>query len=88
MSSFAKQLASADFPTRWGHFRIYGFRLDSAQEGKPEEAVALVMGDVHGDVVGLGFMQTTIMEMVQPPAVRSSCSSMAECRHHVLGKPA
>jgi GTP cyclohydrolase II len=47
VSSFAKQLASADFPTRWGHFRIYGFRLDSAQDGKPEEAVALVMGDVH-----------------------------------------
>jgi GTP cyclohydrolase II len=42
----AKQLASADFPTRWGHFRIYGFRLDTA-DGKPEEAVALVMGDVH-----------------------------------------
>ncbi len=47
MSSFAKRLASADFPTRWGHFRIYGFRLDSAQDGKPEEAAALVMGDVH-----------------------------------------
>lgn len=39
-------MASADFPTRWGHFRIYGFRLDTA-DGKPEEAVALVMGDVH-----------------------------------------
>ncbi len=47
MGSFAKQLASADFPTRWGHFRIYGFRVDSAQDGKPEDAVALVMGDVH-----------------------------------------
>ena len=43
----AKQIASADFPTRWGHFRIYGFRLNSATDGKPEEAVALVMGDVH-----------------------------------------
>ena len=47
MSTFAKQLASADFPTRWGQFRIYGFRLDPITEGKPEEAVALVMGDVH-----------------------------------------
>jgi GTP cyclohydrolase II len=44
--SSANQVASADFPTRWGHFRIYGFRLNSAHE-KPEEAVALVMGDVH-----------------------------------------
>jgi GTP cyclohydrolase II len=43
----AKQLASADFPTRWGKFRIYGFRLNPVANGKPEEAVALVMGDVH-----------------------------------------
>ena len=47
VSSFAKQLASADFPTRWGHFRIYGFRLEPVENGKPEEAVALVMGDIH-----------------------------------------
>lgn len=47
MSSFAKQIASADFPTRWGQFRIYGFRLEPVANGKPEEAVALVMGDVH-----------------------------------------
>ena len=47
MSSSAKQIASADFPTRWGHFRIHGFRLDSSQNGKPEEAVALVTGDIH-----------------------------------------
>jgi GTP cyclohydrolase II len=43
----AKQVASADFPTRWGQFRIYGFRLEPVQNSKPEEAVALVMGDVH-----------------------------------------
>ena len=48
MPSFtAKQLASADFPTRWGHFRIHGFTLEPANNGKPEEAVALVMGDIH-----------------------------------------
>jgi GTP cyclohydrolase II len=47
VTSSAKQLASADFPTRWGQFRIYGFQLEPVQKGKPEEAVALVMGDVH-----------------------------------------
>jgi GTP cyclohydrolase II len=42
------QIASADFPTRWGHFRIYGFRGDFGSDGnvRVEEAVALVMGDV------------------------------------------
>ena len=30
------------------------------------------MGGVRGDVIGLGFIQTTIMEMGQPPAVQSA----------------
>ncbi len=30
------------------------------------------MGGVRGDVIGLGFIQTTIMEMGQPPAVQES----------------
>ena len=44
-----QQLASADFPTRWGRFRIYGFRAESGSDAnrRIEEAVALVMGDVH-----------------------------------------
>lgn len=43
------QIASADFPTRWGQFRIYGFRGEFGSDGnlRVEEAVALVMGDVH-----------------------------------------
>src|SRR5437660_6495893 len=36
----ARQLAEADFPTRWGHFRIRGFELGS------ESGVALVMGSL------------------------------------------
>ncbi len=45
-SQKTEQIASADFPTRWGKFRIYGFR--GVFNGRTEEAVALVMGDVHG----------------------------------------
>lgn len=45
------QVADADFPTRWGHFRILGFE-GLTQPGDPnrqplESAVALVMGDIH-----------------------------------------
>ncbi|MBM3814282.1 MAG: GTP cyclohydrolase II [Acidimicrobiia bacterium] len=36
------QVAEADFPTRFGHFRIYGFQAGA------EEAVVLRMGDVSG----------------------------------------
>lgn len=45
-----EQVASADFPTRWGHFRIYGFRTQTGHGGsqqRVEEAIALVMGDVQ-----------------------------------------
>jgi len=44
-SPTVQQIASADFPTRWGKFRIYGFRGEF--NGRTEEAVALVMGDVR-----------------------------------------
>jgi len=57
-----RKLAEANFPTRWGQFRIYGFEGEFpvqpnghadelAREGKverrKESAVALVMGDIH-----------------------------------------
>src|SRR6202046_2445489 len=53
-----KKVADADFPTRWGHFRILGFegtRIDpepcrpGTEPGskKIEGAVALVLGDIH-----------------------------------------
>jgi GTP cyclohydrolase II len=53
-----RQVAEADFPTRWGQFRIYGFE-GSVENPEPcndaipapkvriESAVALVMGDVY-----------------------------------------
>jgi GTP cyclohydrolase II len=42
-------VASADFPTRWGKFRIFGFEgeFGSGEARRKEEAVALVMGDVR-----------------------------------------
>jgi GTP cyclohydrolase II len=48
ISARVQQIASADFPTRWGKFRIYGFRSESGSDGhrRVEEAVALVMGGV------------------------------------------
>ena len=51
-----RKLADADFPTRWGHFRIMGFQgqVSAASAAEPpesdrrkEEAVALVFGDIH-----------------------------------------
>ena len=44
-SDSIRQVASADFPTRWGQFRIIGF--EGEFDGRTETAVALVMGDIH-----------------------------------------
>ena len=45
--SSIRQIASADFPTRWGKFRILGFEGTFGADRRVESAVALVMGDVH-----------------------------------------
>jgi GTP cyclohydrolase II len=49
-----KKIAEADFPTRWGAFRILGFegsrsasQPGCAPEHSTEGLVALVMGDIH-----------------------------------------
>src|SRR5512137_366902 len=46
--SNVRKLAEADFPTRWGHFRIMGFEGLFHGDRRVEEAVVLVMGDIHG----------------------------------------
>ncbi len=46
-SDAIRQVASADFPTRWGKFRIFGFEGEFGEERRGETAVALVMGDVY-----------------------------------------
>jgi GTP cyclohydrolase II len=58
--SSVRKVADADFPTRWGHFRILGFEgvVDNpepcndtvpAPARRIEGAVALVMGDIHSE---------------------------------------
>jgi GTP cyclohydrolase II len=58
--SSIRKVADADFPTRWGHFRILGFEgvVENPQPCNDtlpapavriESAVALVMGDLHAE---------------------------------------
>jgi len=50
--SSVRKVADADFPTRWGHFRILGFEAivepPSAALKRVDSAVALTMGDLAG----------------------------------------
>lgn len=43
-----QKVAEADFPTRWGRFRILGFEAEfgEGQQCRREDAVALIMGDL------------------------------------------
>jgi len=45
----AVKRAEADFPTKFGHFRILGFEGNERdpETCRPEAAVAIVMGDIH-----------------------------------------
>ncbi|MGA3204649.1 MAG: GTP cyclohydrolase II [Bryobacteraceae bacterium] len=42
-----RKVAEADFPSRFGHFRMYGF--EGRADGIVEESVVLKMGDITGD---------------------------------------
>lgn len=46
-SDSVQQVASADFPTRWGKFRILGFEGHFGEDRPLETAVALIMGEVR-----------------------------------------
>jgi GTP cyclohydrolase II len=45
-----QKVAEADFPTRWGQFRILGFEAEfgEGKQRRREDAVVLVMGDLMG----------------------------------------
>jgi GTP cyclohydrolase II len=48
-SDTMRQVATAEFPTRWGKFRIFGFEgeFGGGPEQRKESAVALVMGELE-----------------------------------------
>jgi small-conductance mechanosensitive channel len=46
----------------------------------------IVMGGVRGDVIALGFMQTTIMEMGQPPGEQADSPSMWVAARQYTGR--
>lgn len=47
MSYTIRKIAEADFPTRWGQFRILGFEGQTGADRRVETAVALVTGDLE-----------------------------------------
>src|ERR1039458_2369448 len=77
--------AEADFPTRFGHFRIYGFegRLDD----RLEEAVVLEMGDVaHGPLAPLVRIHSQCLTGDVFHSLRCDCRAQLELALHMIAE--
>lgn len=70
----AHLIAQADLPTRYGRFTIYGFRGRSPRE----EAVALVRGNVSGNVVPLVRVHSQCLTGDVLTSLRCDCRAQLE----------
>ena len=63
MSASITKVAEANFPTRWGKFRIMGFEgyFGTGGERRRETAVALVIGDIHGEPPLVGAFTPSVL---------------------------
>jgi len=85
-----KKIAEADFPTRWGHFRIMGFEgappEPPALNGThPEGLVALVMGDIH-TTPPLVRIHSQCLTGDVFGSLRSDCRQQQELAQDMIGK--
>ena len=77
--------AEADFPTRFGHFRIYGF--EGRLEDRLEEAVVLEMGDVaHGALPPLVRIHSQCLTGDVFHSLRCDCRAQLELALHTIAE--
>jgi GTP cyclohydrolase II len=77
--------AEADFPTRFGHFRIYGF--EGRHEDRLEEAVVLEMGDVaHGALAPLVRIHSQCLTGDVFHSLRCDCRAQLELALHMIAE--
>jgi len=72
-----RKVAEADFPSRFGHFRIFGFEGCTAGAA-PEEAVALVMGDLMGGIPPLVRIHSQCLTGDVFHSLRCDCGAQLE----------
>src|SRR5690242_19200090 len=74
--SMLNKVAEANFPSRFGHFRIFGF--ESRYGGAVEESVVLRMGDLRGDVPPLVRIHSQCLTGDVFHSLRCDCRSQLE----------
>lgn len=72
-----EKAAEADFPTRFGQFRIYGF-VGHSEARDPEEAAVLVMGDVTSGTAPLVRVHSQCLTGDVFHSLRCDCRSQLE----------
>jgi len=76
-----RKVAEADFPTRFGHFRIFGFEggfEGSAAGAESEEAVVLKMGELAGDTPPLVRIHSQCLTGDVFHSLRCDCRAQLE----------
>src|SRR6202790_1532222 len=71
-----RKVAEADFPTRFGQFRIYGF--EGSSEGVVEEAVVLVRGALDGATPPLVLIPSECLTGDGFHSLRCDCRAQLE----------
>ena len=77
-----KKVAEAAFPTRLGHFRIYGFEYRAAN--RLEEAVVLRMGDLGAGPAPLVRIHSECLTGDVFHSLRCDCRSQLELSLHAI----
>ena len=71
-----RKVAEADFPSRFGHFRIYGF--SGLVDGQPEEAVVLRMGQLDSGIPPLVRVHSQCLTGDVFHSLRCDCRAQLE----------
>jgi GTP cyclohydrolase II len=82
--SDAQLIAQAELPTKYGRFRIYGFRGDGPQE----EAVALVRGKLKGSAAPLVRVHSQCLTGDVLHSLRCDCRAQLELSLKKIGNSA
>ena len=77
-------VAEADFPTEYGHFRIYGF--EAGEGDAREEAVAVALGDVRSDDAVLVRVHSQCLTGDVFHSLRCDCRGQLELALSTIGQ--
>jgi GTP cyclohydrolase II len=80
-----RKVAEADFPSRFGHFRIYGFE-GTSQGAEGEEAVVLKMGELEGALPPLVRIHSQCLTGDVFHSLRCDCRAQLELALEAIAK--